>query len=411
MKPKILFTSAILAHPPIGGPELRIENSIKALAQVSDLYLYCRKTESKIGGPQATRYLAHYCKEIRFINKVSWEFRIRSKIIKLLSRMFRRSATQQWIDHPDAMADLLRTVRDINPDLIWIGYGNTSYPLLRYLKQNIATPVVADTDSVWSRFLSRELPYIEDALKSDRLRKEVADKELEERKIVSLADVTTAVSSVDEEYYKQYAGNRSCVMRFSNVIDLESYAPPPPAADMAHPSVCVTGSFFAPNCPMEHATRWFISKVLPLVQVSYPNVKIFILGKGSDTLVGDLAGPNVICKGFVPSVLPYLCHMDVVAVPLWFESGTRFKILEAGACRRAVVSTTLGAEGLPTNNYEHLLIADTPADFASAICRLISDSALSVRLADRLHGLVNASNGIPSLAAEAQMILRAVLKG
>ena len=68
--------------------------------------------------------------------------------------------------------------------------------------------------------------------------------------------------------------------------------------------------------------------------------------------------------------------------PLLSGSGTRFKILEAWAAGRAVVSTTLGAEGLGARDGEHLLLADDPNDFADAVLRLCNDSSLRARLGD-----------------------------
>jgi glycosyltransferase involved in cell wall biosynthesis len=103
--------------------------------------------------------------------------------------------------------------------------------------------------------------------------------------------------------------------------------------------------------------------------------------------------------------LPYLCNTDVALVPLKFESGTRFKILEAGACKVPLVSTTLGAEGIPVIDGEHILIADEPEDFAKAIVRLLDDKELARKLAVNCNDLVNKNFSVESLAAEAKKIL------
>jgi glycosyltransferase involved in cell wall biosynthesis len=90
---------------------------------------------------------------------------------------------------------------------------------------------------------------------------------------------------------------------------------------------------------------------------------------------------------------------------LKFESGTRFKILEAGACGIPLVSTTLGAEGLPVIHEEHILLADDPAGFADAIVRLIGDKQLAERLASNCRELVRTSYSVESLRREAAHIL------
>lgn len=411
MRPKIIFATPILSHPPIGGPELRIENSIRALSQVGDVVLYSRKPPAQIGGDMAIRFYKKYCKEIYFLPDVTLRYR-------LLHRVQRKLATLRWIqqppawqDHHWAMRDLLDIVRREKPDLIWLGFGNISYQLLCYLKKHANIPVVSDADCVWSRFVGRELPYIESAGRRAQIMSQVAAKEVEEKNNARLADITTAVSPVDEAYFRQYVSDGSRIKRFSNVIDISAYTEvPAPAPDLVHPCVYIAGSFYARGCPMEHAARWYISEVLPLIRNKIGSCKTFIVGKGSDVLLSDVSLPDVVCAGFVPSVLPYLCHADVIAVPLWFESGTRFKILEAGACRRAVVSTTLGAEGLPVLDQRDVMIADTPETFAEAICRALSDASLSARLGENLFNLVSASNGIPALVDEAKQIIQAIQK-
>ena len=75
-------------------------------------------------------------------------------------------------------------------------------------------------------------------------------------------------------------------------------------------------------------------------------------------------------------LVPYLSAMDVSIVPLFFESGTRYKILEAAICGIPVVSTTLGVEGLELNHEEDLLVADSAQEFSNAITRMIEDSSL-----------------------------------
>jgi glycosyltransferase involved in cell wall biosynthesis len=92
-------------------------------------------------------------------------------------------------------------------------------------------------------------------------------------------------------------------------------------------------------------------------------------------------------------------------VPLRWESGTRFKILEAFACKTPVVSTTLGAEGLAVDHGQHLLLADDPHDFADSILSLVNDQGLAQRLVGPAYDLVRREYDLS--AAERQ--IKAVL--
>jgi glycosyltransferase involved in cell wall biosynthesis len=297
-------------------------------------------------------------------------------------------------------------VDEIGADVLWFGYGNISYPVMRAfrrLRPNLK--IVCDTDSVWSRFVLRELPYA-----TGERRKQIAKagkkKEAEEREWVDFCDVTTAVSEVDAEYYRGLTNNKAKIHLFPNVIDVDSYRQPPPAPDdFSKPAIFLAGSFGRAHSPMDMAARWMLEEVFPLLRERIPGVHFYIVGNNSDRSFGHLNGPNTTATGRLESVLPYLCHANVALVPLKYESGTRFKILEAGACSVPLVSTTLGAEGIPVIDGEHILIADDASGFASAILRLLEDKELANMLAANCNRLVCKQFSVDALAKDASRIL------
>ena len=91
--------------------------------------------------------------------------------------------------------------------------------------------------------------------------------------------------------------------------------------------------------------------------------------------------PTVRVTGEVPDMAPYFLDASIVIAPLRSGGGTRLKILDAFAAARAVVATTVGAEGLDVVDGTHLLIADDPSSFAKATIQLLGDAALRQRLA------------------------------
>jgi glycosyltransferase involved in cell wall biosynthesis len=98
------------------------------------------------------------------------------------------------------------------------------------------------------------------------------------------------------------------------------------------------------------------------------------------------AGVHVV--GTVDDVRPYLARAAVVVVPLHVGGGTRLKIFEAMAMRKSVVATTIGAEGLPLTPGEHLLIADSPVEFAEAILGLLDSPQRRRAIGDAAQQLV-----------------------
>jgi glycosyltransferase involved in cell wall biosynthesis len=389
-----------LEHPAAGGPQLRIENSIKALSRFNDLHVVARTPAYTIGGEGALQFYRGYCKE--FFIAPSVKGLSSNRYVSAFQRRYRKYA------HAETDADfILKYARNHEIKVIWFGYGNISMPLIRSIKlRDPELKLVCDTDSVWSRFILRELPFETDPRRRAAIEQEGREKEREEKEWVNLCDVTTAVSSVDADYYRQLSNDQKRVMQFSNVIDLDSYRTPASPSVFKKPCMYLAGTFGHVHSPMDRAARWVLDNVLPIVRQQVPDIHFYIVGRGADNTMGRLDDSQVTVTGKLPSVLPYLCHADVALVPLQFESGTRFKILEAGACGIPLVSTTLGAEGIPVEDGKHLLLADDAAAFANAIVRIVRDRKLAGMLAANCRTLIEREYSLTTLEREGSAILQ-----
>jgi glycosyltransferase involved in cell wall biosynthesis len=135
--------------------------------------------------------------------------------------------------------------------------------------------------------------------------------------------------------------------------------------------------------PNAEGLIWFCREILPRVRRSKPDVKLEVVGLDPPPRVADLGRlPGVQVTGFVPDVRPKLWSATICVVPLLVGGGTRLKILEALAAGCPVISTAIGADGLSLVDGEHLLIADTPDQFAQGILALLESADLRRRLAD-----------------------------
>jgi len=135
--------------------------------------------------------------------------------------------------------------------------------------------------------------------------------------------------------------------------------------------------------PNIEAVRWFRSKIWPRVREQAPEIEWRLVGSNPGAVAAFTEGdPKIRVIGPVEDAVAHLAEAQVCVVPLLSGSGTRFKILEAWAAGRAVVSTTLGAEGLGAQDGAHLLLADDAEDFAAAVLRLLNDTPLRKRLGD-----------------------------
>ncbi|MBC7233093.1 MAG: glycosyltransferase [Chloroflexi bacterium] len=160
-----------------------------------------------------------------------------------------------------------------------------------------------------------------------------------------------------------------------NGVDTQYYQPDAVAALPLHTqSLVFTGKMdFRPNVD---AVLWFCTEVLPIIQRAVPDVHFYIVGKNPHPRLAPLRNmPNVTMTGFVEDVRPYIAAAAVYVVPLLTGGGTRLKVLEAMAMGKAVVSTTLGCEGIHVAPGQDVILADDPAAFAAQVLALLQDKA------------------------------------
>src|SRR6185369_1543567 len=134
---------------------------------------------------------------------------------------------------------------------------------------------------------------------------------------------------------------------------------------------------------------YFCRDILPLIRAEEPDVRLSIVGRAPTPAVKRLAeAEGILVTGRVDDVRPYMREAMVYVVPLRIGGGTRLKIFEAMSMGKAVVSTTVGAEGLPVTDGRHVMLADDPASFAGAVVRLLRDADTRAQLESAARALV-----------------------
>jgi polysaccharide biosynthesis protein PslH len=132
------------------------------------------------------------------------------------------------------------------------------------------------------------------------------------------------------------------------------------------------------------AVRWFAREVLPRVRAQVPAARLAVVGADPTPEVRGLAADaGVEVTGFVDSLEPFYARAAAFVAPLRIAGGIASKTLDALAAGCPVVTSTLGNEGLGATPGEHLLTADTPAEFAAAVVRVLLDAGLRRGLAER----------------------------
>jgi glycosyltransferase involved in cell wall biosynthesis len=184
-------------------------------------------------------------------------------------------------------------------------------------------------------------------------------------------DHVLAVSETDratlQALYRPFVTAPISVVRTG--VDTSYFTPGPESAVRQGEIVFVGSMDWTPN---EDAVTYFCADILPRIRAAVPEARLRIVGRSPSPAVRRLAEPGVVeVTGRVDDVRDELRTAEVCVVPLRVGGGTRLKIFEAMAAGTAVVSTSVGAEGLPVVDGRHLLVADDTRAFAAQVVDLL----------------------------------------
>ena len=290
-------------------------------------------------------------------------------------------------------------VRALEMRVFWHRLKPLADQAVREFKPDVAL-VGHDMAAAWALDLPRELPcaltlhnltwrwYLSRARlasgpKAALLRAEAARYRRHVLSVLPRYDLAIPVSTQEAEEVEATGLVR--VDLIPTGVDTSELAPAPEPQD-GPPRLLFTGTMSYP--PNSEGIAWFVREAWPQVRVQVPDAELMVVGKDPPPEVQALAGDGVSVEGFVPSMAPYFAKATAVVVPILTGAGIRVKIVEAMSAGRAIVSTSLGWEGLPhVEPDRHLLVADEPAAFAAATVRLLREPELRRRLAKDARAL------------------------
>jgi glycosyltransferase involved in cell wall biosynthesis len=196
------------------------------------------------------------------------------------------------------------------------------------------------------------------------------------RSTFSVADAVVVFTERDRREIAELSGATS-VVRIPLGCELPHPAADPVGADP--PRILFVGSFV--HAPNIDAAVWLAEEIIPAVTARFPSAWLQIVGSSPPAEVNALVRRGVAVIGDVPSISPYLDDAAVVAAPIRQGGGMRVKVIEALAAGKAVVATPLALEGLDVRHGEHVLVAETAAEFADAVVALLADAGRRAELA------------------------------
>jgi glycosyltransferase involved in cell wall biosynthesis len=189
-------------------------------------------------------------------------------------------------------------------------------------------------------------------------------------------------------------------------VDVASFTPPQDREPEHKADLVFVGSMdWLPNID---GCNYFVREILPLIRRRRPHCTLAIVGRspGSSILEMARSDPGIFVSGTVPDIRPYFWGSSISIVPLRIGGGTRLKIYEAMAAQAPIVSTSIGAEGLPVVHGTNLYLADTPAAFAEHCLELLDSAAARKKMAQNAYEMVSARFSWESAARVFETILR-----
>lgn len=193
-------------------------------------------------------------------------------------------------------------------------------------------------------------------------------------------DSVLTVSEVDRDALTEVAGDKPKFTVIPIAVDTDEVAPVERAVD-ANRIVHIGTMFWPPNVD---GILWFTREVLPIIRAEKPDVGFDIIGAKPPQEILNLGevDPLINVTGYVEDTTPYQEKTGVLIVPVRAGGGMRVKILNALSQALPMVTTTIGCEGIAVEHGKHLLIADTPQEFAEAVIRLLDDRDAGQRLGE-----------------------------
>ncbi len=240
---------------------------------------------------------------------------------------------------------------------------------------------------VWKRVAS----ITKNPLKKAYLNHLSATLEAYEKNILNQYDGIVPISPVDAPFFMEHT--KKPVLALPTGIHPEKLKLKP-GGKPEHALYHIGAMNWMPN---EEGIRWFIDQVWPVVHQRLPELKIHLAGREMPLWLQQLQLDNVVIEGEVDDAYEFIQSKSILIAPLFSGSGIRIKIIEGMAMGKAVISTSIGAEGINYTHGKNMLIADTADDFADAIYTLFTNPQKTAELGKAAQQLILQEHNTPKI--------------
>jgi glycosyltransferase involved in cell wall biosynthesis len=385
-RPRLLFLCQTLPFPPDTGVAVRSYNILRILAESFDVTALCFYRRKAIPGPEeldaSTRGLREFGRVEAFAIPQEHS-RTRMLADHARSVLSGRVYTEFTYESGAYRARVRELVETGGFDVVHVD----SLDLAAYLPLTAGVPTVCTHHNVESDLLRRRAEFEPSLARRAYLRHQGDLYERSERRWLPRVALNVAVSADDEAAFLARAPRARCMV-VPNGVDTDFFQPRHGAADGI---VFLGGTEWFPN---RDALHYFSEAILPRLRSLGEASPVRWVGRSTPAeRLHYSTRHGIELTGYLPDIRPHVADAACCVVPLRVGGGTRLKITTAWAMGKAVISTSLGCEGLAAVDGENLLIRDTPAEFAAAVQAVVRDPDLRRRLernaratAEQLYG-------------------------
>jgi glycosyltransferase involved in cell wall biosynthesis len=327
---------------------------------------------------ECRRAMQAYCREVVLVSNPYGREGLPKRLLQLRSVASTRSFERLQVTVPAMQQALNRVLRARRFDVINLEFSFLGYCNLRQAPPAERLPrLIVDSHNI-DYDLARQYARMGSSL-CRRLYAGANWRKLRREELGTYrdADGVYLCSAADERrLLDQVPGARTAVI--PNAADVEYYQPRATDPPLDGHTVVYFGLLsYVPNVD---GVIHFVRDIWPRITKVHPEARCKVIGDRPPPSLLALAQPGVELTGFVSDLRPHLAAASAVVVPLRLGGGTRLKIAESMAMGKAIVSTTLGAEGIEAVPGRDLLVEDEPAAFADAVNRLMAEPGLAARI-------------------------------
>lgn len=373
---RILFVTQIIPYPPHGGVLQRGYNLLRELGRKHEVHLLAFHHPDELTSPaaveQSRQELGKFCSRIDYFPLWPKQSALH-KLVAFAAGAVYPGPFSVLAHKSNALAHRIGELcSNRPPDIVHLD----TIALAPYRNQCASVPAVLAHHNIESQLMARRAEHEQGVAARSYVQAQTRRLVSYEQRHAGEFRLNITVSDADAEMLRRICPPaRTAVI--PNGVDTDYFHPRPGEET---PALIYTGgmNMFANR----DAVEWFLDAIWPRIKAAVPDVRFHAIGQRPSPRVLEAAAKDsaIVAPGFVDDVRPYVARSAVYVVPLRVGGGTRLKMVDAMAQGKAIVATTVGAEGIDGENGKHFVLADEPQAFADQVIRLLRDAGARAQL-------------------------------